>query len=744
MTVHIFGIRHHGPGSSRSLRRALEELQPDTILVEGPPDAEAVLPLLTSPAMQPPVALLIYIPSQPHHCVYYPFAIFSPEWQALTYGLTHNIPVRFMDLPQTHRLALASQHETQPDNPEYCDDTPPIDPLLSLAEVAGYSDTERWWEHLVEQRGDSVDLFAAILSAMTAVREEAPPRKNPIEAQREAYMRQTIRSAQKAGATKIAAVCGAWHAPALQQMPPVKEDTALLKGLPKTKVEATWIPWSYGRLSYQNGYGAGVESPGWYHHLWQTQCNDNLQSIISIRWMTKVAHLLREQDLDASSAHVIEAVRLAESLAALRDRPLPGLPELNEATQTVMCFGRDLPMELIHDKLIVGERLGQVPPDTPMLPLQQDFLRQQKRLRMVADATEKILDLDLRKKNDLERSHLLHRLNILDIPWGQLQQTGKKKGTFHELWRLQWQPELAVNLIEAGTWGNKVEDAAIHKVCNLSRKTTELPALTTILNQVILSDLPDGVMYVMAQLENVAALARDVTHLMAALPPLANVMRYGNVRQTDTAMVSHVVNGLVTRICIGLPSACSSLDDTAAAAMYENVMTVNGAIALLSNQEHLQSWQQVLAQIANNQTIHNLIVGRCCRLLMDAGIFDIEETARRMGFALSSASEPSQAAPWIEGFLKGSGLLLLHDEILWQVLDDWVTGLSPDSFITLLPLLRRTFATFSPAEKRQMGEKAKQGNSDRVKSDSDNVDSGELNQENAAVVLPTISQLLGI
>ncbi|MDJ0676592.1 MAG: DUF5682 family protein [Calothrix sp. MO_167.B42] len=744
MTVHIFGIRHHGPGSSRSLRRALEELQPDTILVEGPPDAEAVLPLLTSPAMQPPVALLIYIPNKPHHCAYYPFAIFSPEWQALDYGLTHNIPVRFMDLPQTHRLALASQNETQPDNHGEFEDTPHIDPLLSLAEVAGYSDTERWWEHLVEQRGDSVDLFAAILSAMTAVREEIPPRKNPIEAQREAYMRQTIRSAQKAGAAKIAVVCGAWHAPALQHMPPVKEDTALLKGLPKTKVEATWIPWSYGRLSYKSGYGAGVESPGWYHHLWSTQCTDNLQSIISIRWMTKVAQLLREQDLDASSAHVIEAVRLAESLAALRDRPLPGLLELNEATQTVMCFGRDLPMELIHDKLIVGERLGQVPPDTPMLPLQQDFLRQQKRLRMVADATEKILDLDLRKKNDLERSHLLHRLNILDIPWGQLQQTGKKKGTFHELWRLQWQPELAVNLIEAGIWGNKVEDAAMHKACDSSRQSTELPALTTILNQVILSDLPDGVVYVMAQLENAAALARDVTHLMAALPPLANVMRYGNVRQTDTAMVSHVVNGLVTRICIGLPSACSSLDDTAAAAMYENVMTVNGAIALLSNQEYLQLWQQVLAQIADNQTIHNLIVGRCCRLLLDAGIFNIEETARRMGFALSSASEPSQAAPWIEGFLTGSGLLLLHDEILWQVLDDWVTGLSPDAFITLLPLLRRTFATFSSPERRQMGEKVKQGNSDRVKSDSDNVDSGELNQENAVVVLPTISQLLGI
>ena len=60
----IFGIRHHGPGSARSLRAALEALRPDAILVEGPPDAAEVLPLLTHPDMRPPVALLIYVPDR--------------------------------------------------------------------------------------------------------------------------------------------------------------------------------------------------------------------------------------------------------------------------------------------------------------------------------------------------------------------------------------------------------------------------------------------------------------------------------------------------------------------------------------------------------------------------------------------------------------------------------------------------------------------------------------------------------
>src|SRR5215217_1955054 len=471
----IFGIRHHGPGSARSLRAALEQLRPDIILVEGPPDAAEVLPLLVHPDMRPPVALLIYAPDAPRRAVYYPFALFSPEWQALHYGLANGIPVRFMDLPQAYQLGVGDQvlgvggeapqhdidlNEQQP-APDTQHPTPRADPLGWLAAAAGYSDGERWWEHMVEHRQDGADLFAAILEAMTALREQAPPDPDPIEAQREAWMRQTIRAAQKDGFERIAVVCGAWHAPALVDRSGAKADTALLKGLPKIKVQATWVPWTHGRLAYQSGYGAGIESPGWYEHLWLTGAAGCGPTEVAVRWMARVARLLREKDLDASAAHVIEAVRLAEALAALRDRPLPGLPELNEASQAVLCLSSELPMRLIHQQLIVGELLGAVPDETPLAPLQQDLAREQKRLRMPAEASWRDYDLDLRKPNDRDRSQLLHRLGLLGVPWGALQRSsGGSKGTFHELWRVQWQPELSVALIDAGAWGNTIVDAA--------------------------------------------------------------------------------------------------------------------------------------------------------------------------------------------------------------------------------------------------------------------------------------------
>ena len=186
-----------------------------------------------------------------------------------------------------------------------------------------------------------------------------------------------------------------------------------MKGLPKTKVAATWIPWTYGRLSRESGYGAGIESPGWYDHLWTAP-----DQVVE-RWLTRVARLLRDERLDASSASVIEAVRLADALATMRGRPLADLSDLDEAVRAVLCLGEEAPMRLIRRKLVVGERLGAVPEETPSVPLQQDLNRLQKRLKLAPDPERTTKVLDLREPTDLERSRLLHRLNLLGVRLGR-------------------------------------------------------------------------------------------------------------------------------------------------------------------------------------------------------------------------------------------------------------------------------------------------------------------------------------
>ncbi len=803
----IFGIRHHGPGSARSLVRSLTTLTPDVLLIEGPPEANETLSLLSEADLKPPVALLLYPPEHLQQAAYYPFAVFSPEWQALQYGRKHNLPIRFIDLPQSHQMAervaqqqaadaesaasasekSASEESVSEDS--VSEDSAPedsapedsmtecespqlvsvaADPLAALAAAAGYTDSERWWEQLVEQRQDSTALFEAILEAMSALRADLeqtqPPDLNHPsqrrEAQREAHMRKSIRQAQKEGFQRIAVICGAWHAPALSSpWPPLSQDNALLKGLPKVSVKATWIPWTYARLSSQSGYGAGITSPGWYDHLWQTsraaqrsagtsadtstgssagnQTERSTQT--TIRWLTKVARLLRKEDLDASSASVIEAVRLAEALAAMRESPMPGLAELNEATQTVLCFGDETPLKLIYKRLIISDRLGQVPASTPLIPLQQDLQRQQKRLRMKPEADKRLLTLDLRKELDLGRSHLLYRLQLLDIAWGKPERSSGK-GTFKEAWTLRWQPELSLAIIEAGRWGNTVASAATAYSQNRAANISDLPELMRLLEPALLADLPAVVADLMQRLQNAAAIAHDLTHLMGALPMLANILRYRDVRQTDRTVVAHVVDGLVARICIGLPGACASLDDEAAAQRQKLIGQTHSAIKLLQQESHLKSWSAVLTQLCDQANLHGLIAGYSCRLLLDDGHLTGEETARRLGLALSLANEPTQAAAWVEGLLQGSGLLLLHDDTLWQVLDQWVMGLSADAFVALLPLLRRTFSSFSPAERRQMGERVRLGQRKSLMASAD----GGFDRNCADSALPLVAQLLGL
>ncbi len=749
----MYGIRRHGPGCARSLLAALTELQPDIVLVEGPPDAQGVLALLPHEGMRPPVALLVYPPDSPQRAVYYPFASFSPEWQALSYAIRRGVPVRFMDLPQSICLAEGYERsdgrttDAEParasdgseDGRTWTDPSLEEDPIGRLAEAAGYTDHELWWEHQIEQRQDPTDLFLGILEAMGALRERHPLPQGH-EARREAHMRQVIRAAQKEGYNRIAVVCGAWHAPALASLGPAKPDADLLRGLSKVRVETTWIPWTNDRLSYRSGYGAGVASPGWYEHLWTAPDR------VSVRWVAHAARLLRGEDLDASSANVIETVRLAETLAALRGLPVPGLAELQEAMQAVLCGGEQGSMRLIRDRLEVGDRLGEVPEETPSVPLQRDLEALQRRLRLKPSVESKSLDLDLRNENDLARSRLLHRLRLLDIPWGNPQRVRGKSGTFHELWQLQWHPEFPVALIEANVWGNTVESAAAARVRHLSETAPDLPRLTELLDAAALADLPDAVEHLLARVQQQAAVSVDVPHLMAALPPLARVGRYGDVRRTRGDRVLPVIDGLFERILVGLPGACASLDDDAARKLADGIGAVQESVNLLDRAEQRGEWWRALEFLAHRESIHPLVRGWCCRLLLDGGAMDPNELQRLARLALSRAVPPMQAAAWVEGVLRGSGLVLLQQDGLWLALDRWLSELEGGVFVEMLPLVRRAFSGFQPPERRSMGEKvarlhAGSGGPRPIAGDDG---AAGIDRERADLVLPVLASILGV
>jgi hypothetical protein len=740
--VAVFGVRHHGPGSARAVGEALHEFQPDAVLIEGAPELDAVAALAGGDDMVPPVAGLVYAVDEPRRSSFYPLADFSPEWVALRWALESGRPVRFCDLPAAHALALDER-----------DLLLGGDPIGTLAEAAGYDDPERWWEDVIEHRYHGAEVFAVVTEAMAALRQAGPDslsrstahvtvkRDSEMSAaeehneRREAAMRKVIRATLAGGASRVAVVCGAWHAPALlpESFPSVSADNARLKGMPKLKVAATWVPWTSALLARRSGYGAGVDAPGWYRHL------ATAPDAAPTRFLVKAARLLRERGHDVSPAATVEAVRLAEGLAALRGQPGPGLGEVLDAAEASLAGGSSVPLRLIGSELLVGHDLGCVPDDTPMVPLARDLAATQRRLRFRAEAAAKDVELDLRNDTHRQRSQLLHRLAILGIDWGQPADTGRTRGTFKEVWVLQWHPAFEVALVEASAAGTTIEAAAVATLTDAAARSSDPGDVAALVEEALLAELPAALTTLTAMLAERAAQQRDTVRLMAAVEPLARTRRYGNVRRVDTEAVAPVLAGLLTRVAVGLPAAVAAIDDDGAAGLRELVESVDRAVGLLDDADLRRPWLTALRAVANQRGVHGLLAGRAVRILLDSGVLDADDVQRRLSRALALADDAPRSAAWIEGFLAGDPSLLLHDHTLLRIVDEWVSEVRGAVFDELLPVLRRTFAGFAAPDRRALGTHLRQLEDGTGPAAADET----LDHERAARVLPRLRELLG-
>lgn len=696
--IHLLGIRHHGAGSARNVVERLEQLQPDLIMVEGAPELNALTHWAGDSGLVPPVAVLGYNTENPAQACFYPFAEFSPEWQAMLFAKRNNIKLEMIDAPLFYFSKIENEEKVGKD------------PLSYLAEIDGFSNGEDWWDYRFERQNPNSNPethFEAVFTVVKNLREAGLPSSLEKEnIYREAFMRRQIRKAIKAKYRNIAIVCGAWHAPAL--MPddfPEKNDETLLKSrfTPKIKTGVTWIPWTNSRLSVESQYGAGITAPAWYECQWSYPVDT------AENWLTRVARLFRSKYRDVSTAHVIEAHRLSFALCSLRGRSLPNLTDLNEAVVSVMCGGDIQVFDQIMKELLVGEKIGTVPDTLPKHPLQLDFEMQAKKCRLVQQPIEKELGLDLRNALDLQRSILLYRLQALNIRWAH-QTLVRSKGTFKEVWRISWSPEMMIQILEMGIWGSTVELAAMHYIQHQADESTEISKIASLIGEVIPADLLMLLEGLLEKIYDLAAVSTDIIELMATVPTIADVSRYGNVRKTDLKSMQQLTKGLTKRICVGLSYATFGLNEETAYKMFLLLRRVNDALRLMQDDALTEEWNATLLKIVYQRNTTPLLAGCICRLLLESKTLHGSEAARLMNMALSPGNATADAASWMEGFLEGSSKILLYDETLWNLINDWIEQLTDEGFTNALPVLRRAFSRFPPLERKKIGEKAMERN----------------------------------
>ena len=754
--LHLLGIRHHGPGSAALLRQALDALDPACVLIEGPPEGDALIPFVADAGMKPPVAMLLHATDDASSASFMPFAEFSPEWQAMHWALEHQRPVRFIDWPAAVSLALAQQRvaevvaegsavpETQL--------PPPPDALDHLAAAAGYDDGEAFWNSLIEQHGGNhgehaLAVFASIEAAMTEARahEDAltlHPGNEARDLRREAFMRTHIRTALKEHTENIAVVCGAWHLSALRAPGKATDDRTLIKDLPRIKVEATWVPWTDSRLSTRSGYGAGVISPGWYRHLWSLYARPqvpNAQEFAAL-WQSRTAQTLRLEGYGAPTASAIDATQLALGLAAMRGLPMPGLAEMREASLATLCHGNPVPLNLIEQKLYIGERVGEIGERVPQMPLARDLALWQRKTRLKPEDLELEVRLDLRSEAGLLKSTLLHRLNLIQVPWGKLLDANSSRGTFREVWMLRWQPELSVALAEALIYGVTIEQAAANATIERARNTTSVTTLADLIHAALIADLPDAATACIELLQAAAINASDITDLMRAVSPLVRVLRYGSARKLPEEALRSLILSLSIEINAGVRLGSRSLDEPASASRIEAMEAFDEALTLFADPTLTASWNTELGHLVDDDQVVAAVAGLSLRRLHDRSIWPIDSIAT--AFALHTTGRPPQhAGAFLEAFLRGGSEIILQDAPLLQLVDAWLCFLTAQDFLESLPLLRRSLSQFDTIGRRRLVDKLKQG-----PQQSTTISPGSQQNTNPAFAsaLPLLYQILGL
>jgi hypothetical protein len=338
------------------------------------------------------------------------------------------------------------------------------------------------------------------------------------------------------------------------------------------------------------------------------------------------------------------------------------------------------------------------------MPLAIDLARWQRKTRLAPEALESDIAVDLRSEAGLLKSMLLHRLDLIAVPWGRLLDAQAGRGTFRELWKLAWAPEFSVRLAEALVHGPTIEQAAAGAAVVQAAKSTAIAEMTNLVRRCLLADLPEAAQTCIARLQAAAVNAADMTGLAEAVPPLVSILRYGTARKIPEDALAALARALAVEVIAGAPPASRNLDDEAAERLRAAFAGFDAALDLLGDGPLVEGWCRTLAALASDGQAAAAVAGFAARRLYERSAATPEATAATLARALSPANPPQAAASFLQGFFSQSAEVILHDRTLFAIVDEWLAQPEEEHFLEILPVLRRAFSSFGAVERRRLFE----------------------------------------
>jgi Mg-chelatase subunit ChlD len=723
---YLIGVRHHSPALAVVVSALLEAADAEVVCVELPADFQPWLEHLAAPETVAPVALAGA--GADGGLGFYPFADFSPELVAVRWAWKRGVEVVCCDLPLSDRgvyapvlvpdAFVADGPGSDGSGPDALGAAAPR--RRSFADALAASGTGRegddMWDRVVEVLAPESEPEAvrrAALGVGWALRRDAeesggvPAR----DLTREAHMRRVITEAASGG-RRVAAVIGAFHAPALVTAGSPEPAAPLAGTGPRPETVVSLVPYAFDLLDSRSGYPAGIRDPSWQQVVFEAGGDPGRITDGAARAITELCREMRRAGHTAGTGEATETLRLAGDLARLRGLPAPGRGELMEAVTTVLGqgepLGRGRALARALDTVFVGTQRGRTSPGTPRSGLGPAVEAELKALRLPGpdDRDRREVRLDpLRSDLDARREILLRRLLVCGVGYGEpIEVAGTGDATaLSTKWRLTWTPAVPALLDLAGVRGVTPAQAAAGTLRETYRRESAEggPTCGLILDglraaaQCDLSELvADRLTEAAVALPATATLAE----LLAALDLLEALRRehLPGTTPEGRAQTVELAGTLLEAAVRALPGLAVSEQPEDAAALV--------ALVTRTGEDRLGlRMDDVLAELA--RTASPLMQGAAlaARVLLD---LDGAATlgARAAGW-IDRATGPDgrrRLGRLLTGVLAAAGPLLESAPAALHPLMDRIDDLGDKEFLDRLPALRGGFDTLTPAARTRL------------------------------------------
>lgn len=730
---YLIGVRHHSPALAAVVPALLDAAEADVVCVELPTDFQRWLPYLSDPAARAPLALV------GSHGVdgpmgFYPFADFSPELAAIRWARQRGVEVICCDLPLADPGWGASATDPTADGVPSAGAGPTVDvpaphaagpgpgPRWSYAAALNASGTGRdgddLWDRVVEVRAPGCPPEAvrqAALGVGWAMRTDSvnaggvPAR----DLARERHMRRVLAAAGAQG-RRVAAVIGAFHAPALLAASPTDADSADVTDHDSGGGTAvtSLVPYAFDLLDSRSGYPAGIRDPRWQQAVFAAAGDPERIRAAAARAITDVCRQLRAAGHAAGTGEATEAVRLADDLARLRGLPAPGRGEVLEAVTTVLgqgeLLGRGRALARALEAVLVGAERGRAAPGTPRSGLGPAVEAELTALRLPNPDSPKPREVrldPLRTELDGRREILLHRLQVCGVGYGEpIEVAGTGDGAaLTTRWRLAWTPSVAARLDLVGVRGVTAALAAAGTLRERFRQEAAAGGptatqLLTGLRDAARCDLPelvaDRLDLAAAVLPSAGTLPEllDGLDLLAALRRghLPGVTADGRVRAAELADV------LLDAAIRGLPGLAGSDAPADAAALVDLAVRAGEKRIGLRLDETLDQLSRAGSSMIQGAAL-------AARVLLD--LTDVATMGARVAGwidAATGADTRRRLHRLLAGLLAAAHPLLQSAPAALDPLLERIERLTDTEFLERLPALRGGFDVLTPAARDRL------------------------------------------